>query len=120
MRNRTKNEEHLLWRAISLRTLRQPILTTSRAWGLAAKRGLRDQTYLEMLLHEALDAEEKKLASWLQALLSASFAQKDRPRLPDQLTIWKPILQGWNRHQPHCTIPFMRIAAIDTYIAGNP
>jgi hypothetical protein len=30
---------------------------------LAAKRGVRYQTYLKMLLHEALAAEEKKLAS---------------------------------------------------------
>jgi hypothetical protein len=30
---------------------------------LAAKRGLRYQTYLKRLLHEALDNEEKKLAS---------------------------------------------------------
>jgi len=30
---------------------------------LAAKRGLWYQTYLKLLLHEALDAEEKKLAS---------------------------------------------------------
>ena len=35
----------------------------SRARALAAKRGLRYQTYLKMLLHEALQAEEKKLAS---------------------------------------------------------
>lgn len=35
----------------------------SRARELAAKRGLRYQTYLKMLLHEALAAEEKKLAS---------------------------------------------------------
>ena len=35
----------------------------SRARALAAKRGLRYQTYLKMLLHEALEAEEKKLAS---------------------------------------------------------
>ena len=35
----------------------------SRARTLAAKRGLRYQTYLKMLLHQALDAEEKKLAS---------------------------------------------------------
>ncbi len=34
-----------------------------RARQLAAKRGLRYQTYLKMLLHEALDNEEKKLAS---------------------------------------------------------
>ena len=31
----------------------------SRARSLAAKRGLRYQTYLKMLLHEALEAEEK-------------------------------------------------------------
>jgi hypothetical protein len=30
---------------------------------LAAKRGLRDQTYLKMLLHGALGNEEKRLAS---------------------------------------------------------
>jgi predicted DNA binding CopG/RHH family protein len=35
----------------------------SRARTLAAKRGLRYQTYLKMLLHEALREEEKKLAS---------------------------------------------------------
>ena len=35
---------------------------TSRALALAAKRGLRYQTYLKMLLHDALEAEEKKLA----------------------------------------------------------
>jgi predicted DNA binding CopG/RHH family protein len=35
----------------------------SRARTLAAKRGLRYQTYLKMLLHEALASEEKKLAS---------------------------------------------------------
>ncbi len=35
----------------------------SRARALAARRGLRYQTYLKMLLHEALAAEEKKLAS---------------------------------------------------------
>ena len=35
----------------------------SRARDLAAKRGLRYQTYLKMLLHEALDSEEKRLAS---------------------------------------------------------
>jgi hypothetical protein len=35
----------------------------TRARRLAAKRGLRYQTYVKMLLHEALDAEEKKLAS---------------------------------------------------------
>jgi hypothetical protein len=35
----------------------------SRARTLAAQRGLRYQTYLKMLVHEALAAEEKKLAS---------------------------------------------------------
>ena len=35
----------------------------SRARTLAAKRGLRYQTYLKMLVHEALEAEAKKLAS---------------------------------------------------------
>ena len=35
----------------------------SRARDLAAKRGLQYQTYLKMLLHEALDNEEKRLAS---------------------------------------------------------
>ncbi len=44
-------------------TIRVPEQDLARARGLAAKRGLRYQTYLKMLLHEALDAEEKKLAS---------------------------------------------------------
>jgi|SRR5580658_10503147 hypothetical protein len=35
----------------------------SRARALAARRGLRYQTYLKMLVHEALASEEKKLAS---------------------------------------------------------
>jgi uncharacterized protein (DUF4415 family) len=34
----------------------------SRARTLAARRGLRYQTYLNMLLHEALQREEKRLA----------------------------------------------------------
>ncbi len=34
----------------------------TRARDLAAKRGLRYQTYLKMLLHEALDNEEQRLA----------------------------------------------------------
>jgi|SRR5580658_2120033 predicted DNA binding CopG/RHH family protein len=34
----------------------------SRARTLAAQRGLRYQTYLKMLVHEALAAEEKKLS----------------------------------------------------------
>jgi predicted DNA binding CopG/RHH family protein len=44
-------------------TIRIPPEELTRARALAAKRGLRYQTYLKMLLHEALDAEEKKLAS---------------------------------------------------------
>ncbi|HUO29468.1 MAG TPA: CopG family antitoxin [Bryobacteraceae bacterium] len=44
-------------------TIRIPPQELTRARALAAKRGLRYQTYLKMLLHEALDAEEKKLAS---------------------------------------------------------
>lgn len=44
-------------------TIRVPGQDLVRARSLAAKRGLRYQTYLKMLLHEALDAEEKKLAS---------------------------------------------------------
>jgi len=44
-------------------TIRIPGTELTRARALAAKRGLRYQTYLKMLLHEALDAEEKKLAS---------------------------------------------------------
>ena len=34
-----------------------------RARALAARRGVRYQTYLKMLIHEALATEEKKLAS---------------------------------------------------------
>jgi predicted DNA binding CopG/RHH family protein len=44
-------------------TIRIPSEELTRARALAAKRGLRYQTYLKMLLHEALDAVEKKLAS---------------------------------------------------------
>ena len=44
-------------------TIRIPNDELTRARKLAAKRGLRYQTYLKMLLHEALDNEEKKLAS---------------------------------------------------------
>jgi len=43
-------------------TIRIPQQELTRARTLAAKRGLRYQTYLKMLLHEALDADEKKLA----------------------------------------------------------
>jgi predicted DNA binding CopG/RHH family protein len=44
-------------------TIRLDPQDISRARSLAAKRGVRYQTYLKMLLHEALAAEEKKLAS---------------------------------------------------------
>jgi len=44
-------------------TIRIPPEELMRARTLAAKRGLRYQTYLKMLLHDALDAEERKLAS---------------------------------------------------------
>jgi hypothetical protein len=44
-------------------TIRIPKDELARAREFAAKRGLRYQTYVKMLLHEALDAEEKKLAS---------------------------------------------------------
>jgi len=44
-------------------TIRIPPEELTRARTLAAKRGLRYQTYVKMLLHEALDAEEKRLSS---------------------------------------------------------
>lgn len=44
-------------------TIRLDRADIARARALAAKRGLRYQTFLKMLLHEALDAEEKKRAS---------------------------------------------------------
>lgn len=34
----------------------------ARARGLAEKKGLRYQTYLKMLLHEALEREQKRMA----------------------------------------------------------
>ena len=46
-------------------TIRLDPQDISRARALAAKRGVRYQTYLKMLLHEALAAEEKRLASCL-------------------------------------------------------
>ena len=46
-------------RNITIRVAEQDL---SRARQMAAKRGLRYQTYLKMLLHEALDIEEKRLA----------------------------------------------------------
>ena len=47
-------------RNITIRVAEQDL---TRARDLAAKRGLRYQTYLKMLLHEALDNEEKRFAS---------------------------------------------------------
>jgi hypothetical protein len=44
-------------------TIRLDAEDISRARTLAAKRGLRYQTYVKMLLHQALDAEEKKRVS---------------------------------------------------------
>src|SRR5262245_27498517 len=49
-------------------TIRLPESDLARARNLAAKRGLRYQTYLKMLLQEALSSEEKRLsgsARWL-------------------------------------------------------
>ena len=43
-------------------TVRVPEQVLARARELAAKRGLRYQTYVKMLLDEALDNEEKRLA----------------------------------------------------------
>jgi predicted DNA binding CopG/RHH family protein len=47
-------------RNVTIRIAEQDL---TRARDLAAKRGIRYQTYLKMLLHEALDNEEKRLAS---------------------------------------------------------
>lgn len=44
-------------------TIRLDPEDVSRARALAAKRGLRYQTYLKMLIHEALETEAKRLAS---------------------------------------------------------
>jgi predicted DNA binding CopG/RHH family protein len=44
-------------RNITIRVAEQDL---SRARDLVAKRGLRYQTYLKMLLHEALDNEERR------------------------------------------------------------
>lgn len=43
-------------------TIRLPESDLERARNLAEKRGLRYQTYLKMLLHEALESEERSLA----------------------------------------------------------
>jgi predicted DNA binding CopG/RHH family protein len=41
-------------------TIRLPESDLARARSLAAEKGLRYQTYLKMLLHQALDSEERK------------------------------------------------------------
>jgi len=41
-------------------TIRLPAADLARARTLAAERGLRYQTYLKMLLHEALNSEERR------------------------------------------------------------
>jgi predicted DNA binding CopG/RHH family protein len=41
-------------------TIRLPETDLTRARAFAAQRGLRYQTYLKMLLHQALDTEERK------------------------------------------------------------
>ena len=43
-------------------TIRLPESDLARARNLAAQKGLRYQTYLKMLLHEALASEERRLA----------------------------------------------------------
>jgi predicted DNA binding CopG/RHH family protein len=49
--------------AITTTTIRLDPEDISRARALAAKRGLCCQTYLKMLIHEALETEAKRLAS---------------------------------------------------------
>ena len=44
-------------------TIRVPLDDLERARQLSAKRGLAYQTYMKMLLHEALDREEKRLVA---------------------------------------------------------
>lgn len=44
-------------------TIRLPEADLARARALAAERGLRYQTYVKMLLHEALNSEERDRAS---------------------------------------------------------
>jgi predicted DNA binding CopG/RHH family protein len=44
-------------------TIRIAETDLERARALSAKRGLRYQTYLKMLLHEALDRDERKASS---------------------------------------------------------
>jgi predicted DNA binding CopG/RHH family protein len=42
-------------------TIRVPLADLARARKLSAKKGLPYQTFIKMLLHEALDSEEKRL-----------------------------------------------------------
>jgi predicted DNA binding CopG/RHH family protein len=44
-------------------TIRMSVEDLERARQLSAKRGLAYQTYMKMLLHEALDQEEKRLVA---------------------------------------------------------
>ncbi len=44
-------------------TIRMPLADLERARLLSARRGLAYQTYMKMLLHEALDREEDRAAS---------------------------------------------------------
>jgi len=41
-------------------TIRMPVADIERARHLSAKKGLAYQTFIKMLLHEALDQEEKR------------------------------------------------------------
>lgn len=43
-------------------TIRLPASDLERARNLAEKRGLRYQSYIKMLLHEALESEERRLS----------------------------------------------------------
>ena len=42
-------------------TIRMPLADLERARQLSSRRGLAYQTFIKMLLHEALDSEEKRL-----------------------------------------------------------
>jgi predicted DNA binding CopG/RHH family protein len=42
-------------------TIRMPLADLERARQLSARKGLAYQTFIKMLLHEALDSEEKRL-----------------------------------------------------------
>jgi predicted DNA binding CopG/RHH family protein len=44
-------------------TIRMPLADLERARQLSAKKGLAYQTYVKMLLHEALDIEERRGAA---------------------------------------------------------